>query len=175
MPRKRHPKPGKESASLTEPHASAVAPDPVEAHAPGSDAELAAAEWSVQREGSIRRPYINERRLARKLERRNLILSAAKTMFSQNPYGRVTFQRLEEALGLRSGAIKYHFENKEALWRAVTGTAPPLDRLTARHHIEVETVLRQVLQTQARGDETALEASLIAARSLLRRLPPRVT
>ena len=175
MTRKRHPKPGKEPASPTEPHASAVAPDPVEAHAPGSDAELAAAEWSVQREGSIRRPYINERRLARKLERRNLILSAAKTMFSQKPYGRVTFQRLEEVLGLRSGAIKYHFENKEALWRAVTGTAPPLDRLTARHHIEVETVLRQVLQTQASGDETALEASLIAARSLLRRLPPRVT
>lgn len=95
-------------------------------------------------------------------------------MFSQEPYDRVSFQRLADALGLSTGIIKYHFETKEALWRAVTGTAPPLDRPTARHHTEVEAVLRQVLQAQATGDEDALETSLIAARSLVKRLPPRV-
>lgn len=174
MTRKRPHEPGKDPASTPDPYASAVAPDPAEARVSGSGAELAAAEWSVQREGSVQRPYITERRLARKLERRNLILSAAKTLFSQEPYGRVTFQRLEATLGLPAGSVKYHFENKEALWRAVTGTAPPLDRLTARHHIEVEAVLRQVLQAHATGDETAIETSLIAARSLVKRLPPRV-
>lgn len=174
MTRKRHPVPEKEPASTPDPHASAVAPDPAEACLSGSGTELVGAAWSVQREGSVQRPYITERRLARKLERRNLILSAAKTLFSQEPYGGVSFRRIEQALELPRGAVGYHFENKEALWRAVTGTAPPLDRLTARHHIEVEAVLRQVLQAHATGDETAIETSLVAARSLVKRLPPRV-
>ncbi|MCA3698990.1 MAG: helix-turn-helix transcriptional regulator [Brevundimonas sp.] len=174
MTRKRHPQPEKDPASTPDPHASAVAADPVEAQTAGSGAELAASAWSVQREGSIQRPYITRRRLERKLERRNLILSAAKTLFSREPYAGVSFRRIELALDLPRGAVGYHFENKEALWRAVTGTAPPLDRLTARHHIEVETVLRQVLQAHATGDETAIETSLLAARSLVKRLPPRV-
>ena len=132
-----------------------------------------APEASAQGKGSVRRPYFTERRLARKLERRNLILKAAEAMFSQEPYGRVSFKRIEATLGLRGGAVGYHFENKEALWRAVTGTPPPLDRPTARHHIEVEAVLRQLLQAQAAGDKAAIETSLIAARDLVKRLPPR--
>jgi hypothetical protein len=174
MTRKTRPQPGQAPPPTSAWPSPAVAPNAVEEGDPGSSEDRASLHWSVQREGSIQRPYITERRLARKLERRNLILSAAKTLFSREPYAGVSFRRIELALDLPRGAVGYHFENKEALWRAVTGTAPPLDRLTARHHIEVETVLRQVLQAHATGDETAIETSLLAARSLVKRLPPRV-
>lgn len=52
---------------------------------------------------------------------RKRILTAALRLFTQRPYDKVTLKDIEAATGLSRGALMYHVENKEALFREAVG------------------------------------------------------
>lgn len=55
----------------------------------------------------------------RQLEKRTAILAAAKTLFFEEGYGRTTMDRVLSAVGGSKRTLYGHFENKEALFKAI--------------------------------------------------------
>jgi AcrR family transcriptional regulator len=72
------------------------------------------------------------------VDRRQLIIHAARRMFTSRPYDQVTTSEIAKEAGVAYGLIAHHFENKRGLYLAVTNeiateiasvhlTAPPAD------------------------------------------------
>ncbi len=86
-------------------------------------------------------------------ETRNAILEMAIEMFSSLGYEGVSVRALEVAAGVQRGAVAYHFDGKESLWKAA------IDRLLERfgaHFDPLEKTFRDL-------DDTARMRALIAA------------
>ncbi len=85
-------------------------------------------------------------------ESRELIVTTARKLFSENTYESVNVRRLADAMGRTTGVIFAHFETKEDLWRAVMHSEPPVDSPLTRHAPELERALRQLVRLQAIDD-----------------------
>lgn len=53
-------------------------------------------------------------------DRRQLIIKAARTLFTSRPYDQVTTSEIAKNAGVAYGLIAHHFENKRGLYLAVT-------------------------------------------------------
>lgn len=70
-------------------------------------------------------------RAAQKLETREKILNSALSEFSEKGFEGASLRRISAAAGVQHGLIKYHFDNKEQLWKAA------VDFLFRRLHEEM--------------------------------------
>jgi AcrR family transcriptional regulator len=52
-------------------------------------------------------------------DRRQLLITAARQLFTRKPYDRVTTAEIAESAGVAYGLIAHHFENKRGLYQAV--------------------------------------------------------
>lgn len=70
-------------------------------------------------------------RLDQKARTRKRIIDGAASLFSQNGYEAVTMRDLAAHCGVSTGAVFANFEDKAALFCAVTGRQAPPARLRA--------------------------------------------
>lgn len=76
---------------------------------------------------------------------RKRILMAALRLFTQRPYDKVTLKDIEAATGLSRGALMYHVENKEALFKEA---------------VEIFVFSNNTLTTLSDSDKTSLENTI---------------
>ena len=55
------------------------------------------------------------------VDRRNQILQTAVQMIADEGYASLTMRALARAVGMKLGALQYHFRTSEEMWRAVVG------------------------------------------------------
>lgn len=90
-------------------------------------------------------------RKAQKESQKARILDAARQLFETETYAAVTIRRVSKLAGLSNTPVYSYFQNKEDLWRAAMGTAPPVDSALTRRAQDVEIALRQLLRLKAEG------------------------
>lgn len=93
-------------------------------------------------------------RKQQKAETRELVMSTARRLFSENTYETVSIRRLAAEMGRTVGTIFPYFSTKADLWRAVMGTEPPLDSALTRQASDIEKSLRRLVRLQKVGETT---------------------
>lgn len=83
------------------------------------------------------------------------ILDVATDMFSTLGYDGVSVRALETAAGVQRGAVSYHFDGKEALWKAM------FDRLMDRFAAHFDPLAKTIQDLDKRAGSKALTAALI--------------
>jgi AcrR family transcriptional regulator len=115
------------------------------------------------RQGRLRRPPRARRVQQRSLETRERLVEAAVAIFSARGFEGATTRAIAERAGVALAALPYHFETKDALWRAAAerlfgqlaarfqGRLPELAGADARGRLRV--LLRDFVRFAARHPE----------------------
>ena len=114
------------------------------------------------------RPYKLNVREALRQKTLASIKDAAGELFKSEAYESVTIRKVAARAGVTTGAIFPYFRTKDALWRGVMGTEPPVDGPSVRNAVAVQTALRNVVE--AFRDGADLTPSIEAAEQLLNQL-----
>lgn len=109
----------------------------------------------------------NQRKVALAQTRAKL-LQAARRLFRQYPYQKVSMRGIAKAMGMSTGAVYNLYDTKADVWRDAMGTPPPVEDVVIQEAHNLQRVLETMVFAYRSGDN--LEPSVAAAEAALKRL-----
>ena len=103
------------------------------------------------------------------LERtRARLLQAARRLFRQYPYQKVSMRRIAQEMGMSTGAVYNLYDTKADVWRDAMGTPPPVEDVVIQEAHNLQQALEAMVFAYRSGND--LEPSVAAAEAVLKRL-----